>query len=221
LSPASISSSPFKTNLIRLVRKPGEGLPALTILQPINDDRVGRVQLQDDIEARHDGKPKPGILEPIAAVALETTGREARSTKTRAMGDELSFSISFPLDNDGFLRRQCPACRRDFKWFPAEEGDPEPEEATPALTAANGRQGRPVATMNCQPRARDRLCPSAGGPTWPHSTKRRPQRARRSPAPPSGASVAPRPAARRQAPNNPGSRAEPSMAAVRRTAVSR
>jgi hypothetical protein len=28
---------------------------------------------------------------------------------------ELELSISFPLDVDKFLRRQCPLCRRDFK----------------------------------------------------------------------------------------------------------
>lgn len=27
-----------------------------------------------------------------------------------------SFSIELPLDSDGFLRRECPACRQEFKW---------------------------------------------------------------------------------------------------------
>ena len=30
----------------------------------------------------------------------------------------MEFSISLPLDADGFLRRECPSCERQFKWFP-------------------------------------------------------------------------------------------------------
>lgn len=29
-------------------------------------------------------------------------------------------SVSFPLDSEGFLRRSCPKCRREFKWLHAE-----------------------------------------------------------------------------------------------------
>jgi hypothetical protein len=36
-------------------------------------------------------------------------------------------SVSFPLDTDGFLRRECPTCEREFKWHHSEdEGDSEP-----------------------------------------------------------------------------------------------
>jgi hypothetical protein len=37
------------------------------------------------------------------------------------------MSISLPLDADGFLRRECPACERQFKWWhnPASEDDTE------------------------------------------------------------------------------------------------
>lgn len=31
-----------------------------------------------------------------------------------------------PLDADGFLRRECPSCLREFKWF--TDGDSEPAE---------------------------------------------------------------------------------------------
>jgi hypothetical protein len=34
--------------------------------------------------------------------------------------------ISLPLDSDGFLRRECPTCEREFKWLNSEEGDGEP-----------------------------------------------------------------------------------------------
>lgn len=36
--------------------------------------------------------------------------------------------MSLPLDSDGFLRRECPTCEREFKWLPTPEG----EEPTPA-----------------------------------------------------------------------------------------
>lgn len=39
--------------------------------------------------------------------------------------------MSVPLDSDGFLRRECPTCEREFKWFAGgaeddDEGDSEP-----------------------------------------------------------------------------------------------
>jgi hypothetical protein len=41
--------------------------------------------------------------------------------------DEFQTSISVPLDSDGFLRRECPTCEREFKWLPSETD----EGATP------------------------------------------------------------------------------------------
>src|SRR5438128_2412969 len=46
------------------------------------------------------------------------------------MSDEVELSMSVPLDEDGFLRRECPTCEREFKWRTAtddEETTPEPE----------------------------------------------------------------------------------------------
>lgn len=47
------------------------------------------------------------------------------------MSDDLSIPIHLPLDN-GFLRRECPACERQFKWHngptdarPKDAEDPE------------------------------------------------------------------------------------------------
>lgn len=40
------------------------------------------------------------------------------------------MNISLPLDSDGFLRRECPHCAREFKWHngPAnEEADSQPD----------------------------------------------------------------------------------------------
>lgn len=28
----------------------------------------------------------------------------------------MEFSVSIPLDQDGFIRRECPTCRAQFKW---------------------------------------------------------------------------------------------------------
>ena len=39
------------------------------------------------------------------------------------MGDEISIRVTMPLDSDGFLRRECPTCERQFKWFGHAEGD--------------------------------------------------------------------------------------------------
>ena len=39
------------------------------------------------------------------------------------MDDEIKISVSNPLDDDGFLRRECPTCEQEFKWFNHDEGD--------------------------------------------------------------------------------------------------
>ena len=36
---------------------------------------------------------------------------------------EVTLSMALPVDPDGFLRRECPTCEREFKWLPAAEGD--------------------------------------------------------------------------------------------------
>ncbi len=43
------------------------------------------------------------------------------------MNDDMRIPVSLPLDRDGFLRRECPACEREFKWFSHQEGDPDAE----------------------------------------------------------------------------------------------
>ena len=45
---------------------------------------------------------------------------------------ESSIPIDLPLDADGFLRRECPNCERQFKWWttpPSEEDAEEAQEA--------------------------------------------------------------------------------------------
>lgn len=41
------------------------------------------------------------------------------------MDDEIQVPFSVPLDSDGFLRRECPTCERQFKWFSRDGGDPD------------------------------------------------------------------------------------------------
>jgi hypothetical protein len=35
----------------------------------------------------------------------------------------VALGLSLPLDSDGFLRRECPTCEREFKWFPSSDDD--------------------------------------------------------------------------------------------------
>ncbi len=41
------------------------------------------------------------------------------------MSDEVQLSVSLPLDGDGFLRRACPTCEREFKWVSSEAAEVE------------------------------------------------------------------------------------------------
>lgn len=47
---------------------------------------------------------------------------------------EIPIPMSLPLDKDGFLRRECPHCERQFKWWPtsSEEISEEIQEAPEA-----------------------------------------------------------------------------------------
>lgn len=40
-----------------------------------------------------------------------------------------SYSVSVPVDDDGYLRRECPTCERQFKWHVGPTGD-RPSDAT-------------------------------------------------------------------------------------------
>jgi hypothetical protein len=45
----------------------------------------------------------------------------------------MEFSISLFTDDDGFLRRECPTCERQFKWFHGETAERPPDLAEPEL----------------------------------------------------------------------------------------
>lgn len=40
---------------------------------------------------------------------------------------EVLGTATLSLDDDGFLRRECPHCEREFKWLHGDEGEPMPE----------------------------------------------------------------------------------------------
>ena len=46
------------------------------------------------------------------------------------MNDDVALGMSVPLDSDGFLRRECPTCEREFKWLPSLDQD-EDQECVP------------------------------------------------------------------------------------------
>lgn len=41
------------------------------------------------------------------------------------MDEEIRIPVSLPVDQDGFLRRECPTCEQQFKWYAHEEDDPD------------------------------------------------------------------------------------------------
>lgn len=41
--------------------------------------------------------------------------------------DDVSLSMSLPLDSDGFLRRECPTCERELKWLVSTVDDADGE----------------------------------------------------------------------------------------------
>jgi hypothetical protein len=40
-----------------------------------------------------------------------------------SVNDEIGVPVTLPLDSDGFLRRECPSCEQQFKWYSHDEGD--------------------------------------------------------------------------------------------------
>ncbi len=42
----------------------------------------------------------------------------------------IPIDIDIPRDSDGFVRRECPNCEQQFKWFAHEEGDRDAEQVS-------------------------------------------------------------------------------------------
>ena len=45
----------------------------------------------------------------------------------------MNIPVSLPLDNDGFLRRECPSCRQQFKWHNGPANDEAEGQASAEL----------------------------------------------------------------------------------------
>jgi hypothetical protein len=56
----------------------------------------------------------------LASFALaRVSGLTVAAATLECVSDEVQLSFSLPLDLEGFLRRECPTCEREFKWLPA------------------------------------------------------------------------------------------------------
>ena len=51
--------------------------------------------------------------------------------------DDLALEMSMPLDSDGFLRRECPTCEREFKWLYTSEEEGTSAPIRMAATSAH------------------------------------------------------------------------------------
>ena len=56
-----------------------------------------------------------------------------------------SYSIQLPLDDDGFLRRECPHCSQQFKWHHGPTAERPPGEVDPPVYFCP-RCGNPAAS---------------------------------------------------------------------------
>lgn len=68
------------------------------------------------------------------------------------MDDEVRIDFAMPLDADGFLRRECPTCEREFKWFHHPEGDLDAEPVDQYFCPLCGAPA-PTNTWLTQPQA--------------------------------------------------------------------
>lgn len=57
------------------------------------------------------------------------------------MSDEWKASMSVPLDSDGFLRRECPTCEKEFKWLPTQDGETDDEARTEGTEETKPAEG--------------------------------------------------------------------------------
>jgi hypothetical protein len=93
----------------------------LTAIRPSTEEQIGLVG--NDWPPRSDLSVAPGLV--CALGQSDRSPADATSPGTvDLMSDEYQTSMSVPLDSDGFLRRECPTCEREFKVFVhQDEGD--------------------------------------------------------------------------------------------------
>ena len=58
----------------------------------------------------------PVSARPCARLSEPDLSDQDRGVMSRTMSDERRISVPIPLDSDGFLRRECQTCTREFKW---------------------------------------------------------------------------------------------------------
>jgi hypothetical protein len=62
---------------------------------------------------------------PGSGLKIETRtpdyGEASYRCRSRSNMNDMSIPMSLPLDEDGFLRRECPDCERQFKWWPTPD----------------------------------------------------------------------------------------------------
>lgn len=74
---------------------------------------------------------------------------------------DIRLDVSFPLDEDGFLRRECPLCSQEFKVKPTSaELRSEAERTTHAMLAQEAEPRAGDEADSGEPR--DRWCPYCG-----------------------------------------------------------
>lgn len=55
------------------------------------------------------------------------------------MSEEFKVPVTLPRDVDGFLRRECPTCEQEFKWYAHVEGDADAERVDQYFCPRCGR----------------------------------------------------------------------------------
>ena len=75
-------------------------------------------------------RPTAGTLVPCSVPPFDQVGpTHLLPAEVPLMSDgEVTVGMSLPLDSDGFLRRECPTCEREFKWLHTHEGESAPPE---------------------------------------------------------------------------------------------
>lgn len=68
----------------------------------------------------------------VAAGSSDLLGASFELVEVRVSEEEdvIQVSFSMPIDEDGFLRRECPTCEREFKWLASQDSDDAPSSAT-------------------------------------------------------------------------------------------
>jgi hypothetical protein len=75
---------------------------------------------------------------------------------------DIQFNVSFPLDDDGFLRRECPLCNREFKVKPTTAELQSDTERTAHALLAQEAESNPDAEGEEDSGPSERWCPYCG-----------------------------------------------------------